>query len=124
MRMGHCVSKKYEKSSSVSFLEIAGTSISLLEGDAMQQRFQQCLLASFLWFQCFTLQAESVAQKVGLRERVYPGRVMRTASALTAEGMFLLDPAADPTQNLKPEEVKPESLKVQVQARLIVQDRW
>lgn len=90
----------------------------------MKQRFQRWLLASFLWVQCVTLLADSVAQKVVLRERVDPGRVMRTASALTADGMFLLDPAADPSQNLKPEDVKPESLKVQVQARLVVQDRW
>lgn len=64
------------------------------------------------------------AQKVALRERVDSDRVARTASALTAEGVFLLDPAADPKQALKPEELKPESLKLQVQARLVVQDRW
>ncbi|MFM8496947.1 MAG: hypothetical protein ACKOEM_15730 [Planctomycetia bacterium] len=62
--------------------------------------------------------------KIDLRERVDSGRVIRTAGAMTAEGNYLLDPTADPKSLTRPEELKPESLKVQVTARMVVQDRW
>lgn len=62
--------------------------------------------------------------KIDLRERVDSSRVIRTAGAMTADGNYLLDPAADPKNLTRPEELKPESLKVQVTARMVVQDRW
>lgn len=78
----------------------------------------------FLTDCCFFANASQSDPKIGLRERVDPNRVIRTASAMTAEGTYLLDPAADPNLTLKPEEIKPETLKIQVQTRLVVQDRW
>ena len=63
------------------------------------------------------------ADKTALRERVDSQRVVRTASAMTAEGDFFLDPPVNP-KTAKPDKDQPESLKVQVTTKLVVQDRW
>ena len=62
--------------------------------------------------------------KIELRERVDAGRVIRTVAAMSAEGNYLLDPAADPKNLVRPEDLKPESLRVRVTSRMAVQDRW
>ena len=63
-------------------------------------------------------------EKIEMRERVDSGRVIRTVAAMSAEGNYLLDPAADPKNLVRPEDLKPESLKVRVTSRMAVQDRW
>lgn len=75
------------------------------------------LIAIFLYSQGFA------AEKTSLRERVDGQRVVRTASAMTAEGDFFLDPPVNP-KTAKPDKDQPESLKVQVTTKLVVQDRW
>lgn len=75
-------------------------------------------------FGCILLRSNTLAaDKTALRERVDGQRVVRTASAMTAEGDFFLDPPVNP-KTAKPDKEQPESLKVQVTTKLVVQDRW
>lgn len=62
-------------------------------------------------------------EKTPLKERVDASRVVRSASAMTAEGLYFLDPPVNP-KTAKPDKDAPESLKVQVTTKLVVQDRW
>lgn len=63
-------------------------------------------------------------EKISLRERVDPERVIASTHAMNAEGTFFLDPPADAAKSGKVDTLKPESLKVKASTRLNVQDRW
>ncbi len=65
------------------------------------------------------------AQKVTLRERVDPRRVIASTHAMHAEGTFFLDPPVDTAKSgKKADSIKPESLKVVAKTKMAVQDRW
>lgn len=63
-------------------------------------------------------------EKVSLRERVDPNRIIASTHAMDAEGTFFLDPPADSAKTGKADSIKPETLKVIAKTKLTVQDRW
>jgi len=64
------------------------------------------------------------AGKVSLRERVDPGRVIRSTHEMQADGTFFLDPPADAAKSGKTDNLKPETLKISAKTKLVAQDRW
>ncbi len=64
------------------------------------------------------------AEKVSLRERVDPGRVVRGTHEMQADGTFFLDPPADAAKSGKTDNLKPETLKISAKTKLVAQDRW